>query len=210
VQRIVLRMPDAFDFRAGQYLEVVHPDGAIPLSIASAPERLPQLHLHYRSTPDLDDATRMDALLEAGGPLEIRGPGGDVALPRPLGGHALIAAGGTGIAQAMSFIDAWHFVPPTGTVTLLWCADAETDFYLRDELDALDAPWLERVLIADDDRAATNRGLVWLRDRAAGLAGSHVVLAGGPGFVYAAFDALVGAGIEPAQVQSDVFSYAPR
>jgi len=210
VQRIVLRMPDAFDFRAGQYLEVVHPDGAIPLSIASAPERLPELHLHYRSTPELDDATRMDALLEAGGPLEIRGPGGDVALPQPLTGPALIAAGGTGIAQAMSFIDEWHFTPPAGAVTLLWCADAETDFYLRDELDALDAPWLERVLIADADRAATNRGLVWLRDRAAQLSGSHVVLAGGPGFVYAAFDTLVAAGVDPAQVQSDVFSYAPR
>lgn len=210
MQRIVLRMPETFDFRAGQYLEVLHPEGAIPLSIASAPERLPELHLHYRSTPGTDAATRMDALLEAGGPLAIRGPGGDVALPRPLTGPALIAAGGTGIAQAMSFIDAWHFAPPDSEVTLLWCADEQTDFYLRDELDALDAPWLERVLIADDDRAATNRGLVWLRERAPELAGCHIILAGGPGFVYAAFDNLVEAGVDPARMQSDVFSYAPR
>jgi len=210
VQRIVLRMPHGFYFRPGQYLEVVHPEGAIPLSIASAPERLPELHLHYRSTPGFDEATRLDALLETGEPLAIRGPGGDVALPRPLAGPVLIAAGGTGIAQAMSFIDAWHFAPPDSQVTLLWCADTETDFYLRDELDALDAPWLERMLVADDDRDATNRGLVWLRERAPELFDSHVVLAGGPGFVYAVFDTLVEAGVDPVRMQSDVFSYAPR
>ena len=47
VQRIVLRMPDRFRFRPGQYLEVLHPDGPVPMSIASAPHRLPELHLHY-------------------------------------------------------------------------------------------------------------------------------------------------------------------
>ncbi len=216
MQRIVLRMPTAFAFRAGQYLEVLHPDGPIPLSIASAPARLPELHLHYRSTPGVAEATRMDELLAAaarpGATLDLRGPGGDVSLPEPLTAPALIVAGGTGIAQAMSFVDAFARRDPGAAVTVVWCADEEQDFYLRAELDALDVPWLETVCIADPSREPSNRGLVWLRERAPALLAtdSPIVLAGGPPFVYAACDALTAAGIDVKQIQSDVFSYAPR
>ncbi len=216
MQRIVLRMPAAFAFRAGQYLEVLHPEGPIPLSIASAPARLPELHLHYRSSPGVAEATRMDELLAgAAGPgatLDIRGPGGDVCLPERLPAPALIVAGGTGIAQAMSFVDAFAQRDPGERVTVVWCADADEDFYLRAEIDALDVPWLEVVCIADPSRDPGNRGLVWLRERAPALlrADSPIVLAGGPPFVYAACDALTEAGIDVQQIQSDVFSYAPR
>ncbi|MEQ8860634.1 MAG: hypothetical protein RIC56_18485 [Pseudomonadales bacterium] len=212
VQRIVLRLADTFTFRAGQYLEVVHPDGAIPLSIASAPHRLPELHLHYLSMPDTPEAARMDALLDASDELEIRGPAGTVALPRSLPAAALIAAGGTGVAQAMSFIDGYLERDPGAPLWLLWCADLESDFYLRQELEALEAPWLQTNLIADAARSSTNRGLRWLREHAGGFRhhDSRIVLAGSPGFVYAAQDALLEAGIAPRQMQSDVFSYAPR
>lgn len=212
VQRITLRVNGAFDFRPGQYLEVLHPDGPIPLSIASAPRRLPELHLHYLSLQGSADATRMDELLDAADTLQIRGPGGDVTLPVPLPAPALIAAGGTGVAQAMSFIDAFQDTDPGAGLTLLWCADAESDFYLRSELDALRAPWLRTVLIADRERSAANRGLGWLREHAGEFRApaSAVVLAGGPGFVNAAYDTLTAAGIDGARIQSDVFSYAPR
>jgi CDP-4-dehydro-6-deoxyglucose reductase len=215
VQRIVLRMPGDFSFRTGQYLEVLHPEGPIPLSIASAPRRLPELHLHYLSLPGAPEAARMDELLDDdANVLEVRGPGGDVDLPNPLPAPALIVAGGTGIAQAMSFIDTFTAADPGAPVTLLWCADTEADFYLRDELRALDAPWLETVLIADAERSSRNRGLVWLRQHGSAFAGNDppcpVVLAGGPGFVYAACDTLLAVGITAAQIQSDVFSYAPR
>lgn len=216
MQRIVLRMPAAFTFRAGQYLEVLHPDGPIPLSIASGPARLPALHLHYRSTPGVADATRMDELLaaavEPGATLDVRGPGGDVSLPDTLAAPALIVAGGTGIAQALSLIDAFTGQDPGGRVTVLWCADRDEDFYLGAELDALKFDWLQVVRIADPARGPDNRGLVWLREQAATLltADSPVVLAGGPPFVHAACDVLIDAGVDLARMQSDVFSYAPR
>jgi len=214
VQRIVLEMPHGFDFSAGQYLEVLHREGAVPLSIASAPRRLPELHLHYLSLPHVAAASRMDELLESGGPLEVRGPAGDVRLPAPLPAPALIVAGGTGIAQARSFLDDFAAVDPGAPVTLLWCADSDADFYLRDEIEALKAPWLDCVLIADARRTLRNRGLTWLRRHGAGFAGgrapSPVVLAGGPGFVHAACDVLLATGVAAAQMQSDVFSYAPR
>lgn len=211
VQRIVLRMPDQFDFRSGQYLEVLHPRGAIPLSIASAPNRLPELHLHYLSVAGVAEAARMDELLRQSNSLEVRGPAGDVGLTLPLTSPALLVAGGTGIAQAMSFIDSFTMKDPGDRVTLLWCADVEGDFYLREALDSLNAPWLETELIADPERSERNRALAWLHRHGSAFAGSGaVVLSGSPGFVYAAFDTLLGAGVTAEQMQSDVFSYAPR
>lgn len=204
-------MPAEFRFRAGQYLEVMHPDGPVPLSIASAPWRLPELHLHYRSTPGLPEASRMDALLAHGGDLEIRGPGGDVTLELPLAAPALIAAGGTGIAQAMSFVDAFDKAPPDVPVKLLWCVDDEAELYLGEELDPSTRPWLELTRIADPQRSERNRAMIRLGEQAAALApDSPVVLAGGPGFVYAACDVLEAAGVAPENLRSDVFSYAPR
>ena len=53
-----------FRFHAGQYLEIIHPDGtAIPMTIASSPARLPQLCLHYRSIAGAQGADLLDELL---------------------------------------------------------------------------------------------------------------------------------------------------
>jgi NAD(P)H-flavin reductase len=196
VQRLTLQMPNEFMFQAGQYLEVVHRDGNIPLSIASAPRRLPELHLHYQSTPGVPEAARMDAALAGSDTLTIHGPAGAVHLPQPLPGPALLVAGGTGAAQSMSFIDAFTAVPPDAPVTLLWCADDDADLYLREELAALRAPWLQTVLVADARRSADNHAMSWLRDHGRKFrdADARVIISGGPGFVYAACDALELAG----------------
>jgi CDP-4-dehydro-6-deoxyglucose reductase, E3 len=210
VQRIVLEMPPLFRFLAGQYVRVIHPEGPIPLSIASAPRRLPELHLHYRSTPGVVEAARLDELLAAGDRLELSEPAGEVVLPTPLADPVLIVAGGTGIAQAMSFIDDFQDADPGALVTLLWCIDHPDDAYLADDLAAVEAAWLRWVTIADADRSPANRGLAWLRAQGAEFRDRPVVLAGGPGFVYAAVDALCGIGLKPEQMRSDVFAYAPR
>jgi NAD(P)H-flavin reductase len=211
VQRIVLSMPSGFTFQAGQYLEVLHPRGSVPLSIASAPRRLPALHLHYRSTPGLPEAALLDELLASGADLTVRGPAGNVGLPKPLVGRGLLVAGGTGIAQALAFIDDQQPAADHPGLTLLWCADDEADFYLGEEL-AVHAAWLDTVLIADADRSPRNRALSWLSRHAQAYAGPDqpIVIAGSPPFVYAATDVLMEAGVPERQIQSDVFSYAPR
>jgi CDP-4-dehydro-6-deoxyglucose reductase, E3 len=208
VQRIVLEMPPSFRFAAGQYLQVMHPDGPVPLSIASAPWRLPELHLHYRSTPGAPEAARMDALLATAEHLVVSDPAGDVTLPVPA--PFLIVAGGTGISQANSFVDAYCRADPGALVTLLWCVDQPDEAYLAEELGALHAPWLNLVIVADADRSPANAGLRWLHRHGAEFVGRPVVLAGSPGFVYAACDALVAAGLDISQMRSDVFAYAPR
>jgi CDP-4-dehydro-6-deoxyglucose reductase, E3 len=210
VRRIVLTVPAAFRFQAGQYVQVLHPNGPIPLSIASAPGHLPELHLHYRSTPGVAEAERFDALLASGGPLELSAPAGDVVLPTPLPGPTLIVAGGTGAAQAMSFLEDFLGTDPGAAVTLLWCIDEPGEAYLENDLAAITAPWLDVVVIADADRSPDNRGLRWLRAHGERFRDGLVVLAGGPGFVYAACDALAAAGVTAGQLRSDVFAYAPR
>jgi len=216
VQRIVLEMPSGFAFRAGQYLEVVHPEGTIPLSIASGPRRLPELHLHYRSTPGVREAAWMDELLERGGPLAVRGPAGDVMLPDAEDLPLLLVAGGTGISQVCALIDQLAVQPARASVTVLWCADAAEDLYCRAELDAVRRPWLQFDCIVDARRGPDNAGMVRIAEIAQRMMADPVatapwvLLAGSPGFVYAASDALTGAGVAAAHLHADAFAWAPR
>ncbi len=209
VQLLTVLLESPFEFAAGQYLSVMHPDGtSIPLSIASPPERLPELQLHYRSTPGLVEATRMDELLRSG-QLALEGGAGEVTLrpddDRPL----LLVAGGTGISQALCLALAQSTRHPATPVQLLACADADEDFYFRDMLP--NGSKFAAELIADANRDGSNAGLRWLTSNATGLsADTRVVISGSPGFVYAATDTLTSVGVSEARLESDVYAWAPR
>jgi ferredoxin-NADP reductase len=220
VQRLRLQAPPSFRFAPGQYLCVEHASGQIPLSIASAPWRLPELHLYYRSTPGLEQARWMDELLAAGGDLVISGPAGDVTLDLPLCAPLVLVCGGTGGAQALGMLDALEHSPPDYPVGLLWCADdddtlAPARAWLKGQ-----RPWLTAELFVDATRAASNRGLERLRTLApdfSELLGAsttapslRIILSGSPGFVYAVTDLLTAAGVAAGQLQSDVYAYAAR
>jgi CDP-4-dehydro-6-deoxyglucose reductase len=212
-------MPPGFAFEAGQYIEVMHPEGAIPLSIASGPRQLPELHLHYRTTPGVAEARWMDELLARARTLDIRGPLGDVRLPTAADA-LLLVAGGTGISQALSMIDELAARPPSYPVSLLWCVDQPSDLYCANDLASLAGNWLDVESAVDASRSTANRGLARLRERARlcklELAQGQsprepwVLLAGSPGFVYEAMDTLLDAGIGRHCLHSDVFAYAPR
>lgn len=201
----------AFEFAAGQYLEIEHPSGVrIPLSIASAPHRLPQLELHYRSTPGDPLAPLLDELLQERQTLELRGPFGDVSVTA-YAGPLLLVAGGTGISQALSILEhLQHLGSPLAdapAVTLLWCADTIHAFYARERLAEL--PWLDAKCIADARKTPDNDGLAWLHEHLTANAYDRVLLCGGPQFVYAVVDHLKTHQLDVA-VESDVFGYSPR
>ncbi len=212
VQTLTLRVSTKFRFQAGQYLKIVHGSGAlIPLSIATAPHRLPELHLHYQST-SAPEARLIDEMLAArkqgSGEFKLCGPFGDVILGSVQHEPLLLIAGGTGAAQAAGFIDQMAISPPEHKVTVLLCADTDADLYLRAWLDDLDAPWLEAVFIADARRTPDNRSLIWLETQAETLNDHRIVLSGSPGFVYAAADTLTRSGIAESALESDVFAYS--
>lgn len=218
MQQIVLRVAiaddfsgESFSFHAGQYLEIVHPDGAtIPLSIASSPLELPELHLHYQSTPGAPGASLLDDLLEAEQALAIRGPAGEVFTDADETRPLLLLCGGTGASQAMAILRDAACRGITRPVTLLACADGERDFYFRPIIDELAADWLETVYKADATRTSENLAMRWLAEHAGRFSDRRIILCGSPSFVYAATDVITRAGIASSSLESDVFAYAPR
>ena len=207
VQRITLTVDENYHFLAGQYLIVHGPGGVdIPLSIASAPEQLPQLQLHYRSTPGLAEAQAMDeALTESA--LQVSEAAGDVICP-PQDVPLLLIAGGSGAAQAFSCARQRAGQDAPAETTILWCADDQQDLYDTDALAQLPNTTLHTVI--DDRRTEENEGLIWLARNAGSFADAHIILAGGPGFVYAATDILIAQGVDESHLAADAYSYAPR
>jgi NAD(P)H-flavin reductase len=210
VQLIRIRLNGPFSFRAGQYLEILHDcGGRIPLSIASPPAALPELQLHYRSTPQLKEAQLLDQLLAATEPLNVTHASGDVQLDPSRHCPLILIAGGTGVAQALCMALDQTARQPEIPVLLLACADDAADFYFRDLLPR--SKGFEAVLIDDSSRNESNRGLAWIRSNQQRFTSdSRIVLAGSPGFVYAMTDTLLSVGITQERLESDVYVYAPR
>jgi CDP-4-dehydro-6-deoxyglucose reductase, E3 len=208
VRRITLSLSDPFTHRAGQYLSVVHPSGVrIPLSIASAPHRLPELELHFRPLPGVADAELMNELLASAADLQIDGPHGNVIVEGPTSDELLLIAGGTGIAQCGCIVDHLGSVAQQSPVRLIWGVTEPAQLYCDSQFRA--APrWLSYLALID----APGRGsaaVEWLRQNSKPPRG-RVIVSGSPGFVYAIDDALQAIGTARATVESDVFSYAPR
>jgi CDP-4-dehydro-6-deoxyglucose reductase len=208
VRLISLVLPASFRFHAGQYLNIVHPGGVrIPMSIASAPERLPELELHYRPLPGAPEAALMNELLDADNELSIEGPLGDVHVAGPLDDDLLLIAGGSGISQCRAILEHLRHTEHTRDVTLVWSVTQRDHLYADADL-GLFAPWLKYEPVVDSPQAPS-AVLRWLRTHPLPTSG-RVIVSGSPGFVYAVADAMNELGASGVTVESDVFSYAPR
>jgi NAD(P)H-flavin reductase len=190
----------------------VHPGGArIPMSIASAPERLPQLELHFRSLRGVPEAQLMDEILlgaaDGSRDVAIEGPFGNVCVDGPVENGLLLIAGGSGIAQCRGIAAHLRHARQTRDVQLLWSVTAPSQLYCDEELRGF-APWLQYTALIDAPNSQ-NAAVVWLR-RTAPPQADRIIISGGPGFVYAVADALTEIGAPVASVESDVFSYAQR
>lgn len=210
VEQIALGLDDPFHFAAGQYLCLCHDSGEqIPLSIASGPGRLPELHLHFQPQPGSGQSARVLAMLDSGA-VTLTGPFGRVKLTE-LAEPLFMVAGGSGAAQCFGLLDALMAAPPAQTVQLLWCADSEAELYRRQWLEREAPEWLRYQLIADPRRDQNNAGMAQLKALAPHLRSRHqILLCGSPGFVYAATDVLLAGGVAGDRMRSDVYDYAPR
>jgi CDP-4-dehydro-6-deoxyglucose reductase len=160
-------------------------------------------------TLELENTFEFADELLRGKHLEIEGGAGDVKLKPADDSPLLLVAGGTGISQALCLALAQTTRNPTTPVQMLACADTGADLYFRDLLPA--AAGFQSELIADSKRDQSNAGLKWLAAHGPQVSeGTRVVLSGSPAFVYAATDTLVSAGMAETQLESDVYSWAPR
>jgi len=143
VLRVRLRADSTFDYRPGQFVNFVRPDGLVrSFSIASVPGLDEHLEFHVALVP----GGRMSGWLHheaaAGSTLEIAGPLGNCFY---LGGNPeqplLLLGTGTGLAPLYAILrDALH-QGHTGPIHLFHGALAARDLYLVSELQALEAHW---------------------------------------------------------------------
>ena len=224
VMALYLRLPavEDFRFRAGQYLDVMLPDGRRrSFSIASPPHDAGLIELHVRRVSGGEFTARVFESLSAGALLRIEGPLGQFVYREPAdpaaAGPLVLVAGGTGFAPVKSIL---RHLLETGVrrpLHLYWGARHEVDLYqdawIRARLGRFDELSYVPVLsMPSDAEAARHRtGLVHEAVRAdfASLAAAEVYAAGPPALIAALKASLPERGLSLERLYFDSFEYAP-
>ncbi len=205
-------------FYAGQYLEILLPDGKpCAFSIASSPEASQELELHIHFLSDKPALVTLFDLLENSEKLQVRLPMGSCHVGQLPAAPLLFVAAGTGFAQMKSMIEHALEQQHPHDIHLYWGARQPEGLYLP----GLPRQWSEQNLltyhpvVSDADPAGDwsgRDGLLYEAILADELdkANTHVFLSGSPQMVYGTVDALVAAGFREENMHSDVFAYAPR
>lgn len=136
VSVLQLRLPagQRAKFRAGQYLQVLLPDGSRrAYSMANAPHENDALQLHVRHVPGGQFTQRLVSL-QAGDELEVELPFGQVAIdpaaPTPL----VCVCGGTGFAPVKSLLDDLAKRRSTRPLVLVWGSRDRQGLYLHEQV----------------------------------------------------------------------------
>mgnify|MGYP006116316099 CR=1 FL=1 len=220
-RRIILDFPANVDvtFSAGQYLEIILPDGKhCPFSIASPPARTGGVELHIKPTPDSDDSTVIEALLDDHSDLTIQLPKGDCVVETAPGNPIVLIAASTGITQMHSIIEHLAGFALDQPIALYWGVLVDADLYLTETCEG----WARKFtdfhfvpVVSEPEQSPTWEGRTGLvgdiaLEDLSDLTHTNVIVSGSPGMVYAVFDAFVARGMPERNMTSDVFSYAPR
>lgn len=233
VAALYLRLPAAerFDFRPGQYVDVLLPRGRRrSFSIASPPHDSRLLELHVRRAPGGEFTEPLFARDPTGSLLTIEGPLGhfvyrepDSAAPAaggapPAAGGAppmLLIAGGTGLAPLLSIV---RHVIETGrarTLRLFWGVRAERDLYAHELLEGLarrGAGFAYAPVLSEPSPGWRGR-TGWVHEAAlaevAGLESHEVYASGPPAMIAAVRRDFAARGVDPARIWFDSFDYAP-
>ncbi len=205
-------------FKAGQYLQVLLPDGTRrPYSMANAPHDNDNLQLHVRREPGGRFSDGVLPTLQTGDMLSVELPHGDFWLREDSDRPLVMVAGGTGFAPIQSILG--HIVRQriTRPVTLYWGGRTPSDLYAPQQVDkwrtALPHLRYEAVISQPPgDDAWTGRTGRTGRLPAAvltdypDLSGHEVYACGAPALVAALREACVAtAGLPPDRFFSDAF-----
>jgi len=139
VVRLLLKTESPFDYRSGQFVNLVREDGLIrSYSVASLPHRDEHLELHIRKIPGGKMSNWIHSEVQPGDRVQVRGPSGDCFyLPANRDQNLLLVGTGTGLAPLYGIIqDAIHH-QHRGQIALFQGALNHTGLYLVDELCAL-------------------------------------------------------------------------
>jgi NAD(P)H-flavin reductase len=214
VRIVQLRFPPGVrvKFKAGQYLDVILPDGARrSFSMANSPQQSDLAVLHVRVVPGGRFSEAVLPALAAGDQLRIELPMGDFWL-RESAKPAVFVASGTGFAPIKSILeDAFRKKDPR-EMALYWGARRSKDLYLAD----LPQKWAAQnpkfkfvpVLSEPDPDWKGRTGLVHraVMEDLPSLSDAQVYACGVPAMINAARDDFIAAcGLPPDDFFCDAF-----
>lgn len=217
VMRLRLKLPDGqrLQYRAGQYLDVLLPDGRRrAFSMANAPHDDALLELHVRRVPGGSFTEQVFETLQEKAILRIQAPLGTFVLRETSEQPLIFVAGGTGFAPIKAILEQAFHAGVMRPITLYWGVRARRDLYLPD----LPGQWQRAhgqfrfiPVLSEPDPDWTGRcGYVHEAVAAdhAQLGGFDVYLSGPPPMVEASRRRFEQQGLPLTQVFSDAFEYA--
>lgn len=222
VYQVLLAPEHAVEFAAGQYLNILLPDGrSASFSIGCAPAT-DLLELHIRQVADSELACAIIDHLKQSPKVQVQLPKGDCYLNLDMldtEQTIILAAASTGFAQIKSIMEHLINHQRRNPVYIYWGARVAADLYLLE----LPLQWAEQYpwvtyhpVVSDPSDACGWSGRTDLlpdaicQDFAQFDPSVQVYASGSPAMVYALLDALEAKGLKSTQMHSDVFAYAPR
>lgn len=226
VFRVRLHLPvtgrQAIEFHAGQYLEILLPDGRrVPFSIGSAPDMSSDLELHIRRMPEGEMSVTVMDHLQNSPSVEIELPKGDCYLESSqlsADTSVILAAASTGFSQIKSITEHLLANQVSNPIHIYWGARVEEDFYLE----KLPQQWAMEhtnvhvhLVVSEPESSPGWSGRTGLLPEAVvadfdSFDNVEIFTSGSPAMVYALLDACEEKGFDEAHMHSDVFAYAPR
>lgn len=226
VFRVRLHLPvtgrQATEFSAGQYLEILLPDGRrAPFSIGSAPDMSSDIELHIRRMPEGEMSIAIMDHLQNNPTVEIELPKGDCCLEAgqlSADTTIVLAAASTGFSQIKSIAEHLLANQVSNPIHIYWGARVEDDFYLA----GLPQQWAmehanvhAHLIVSEPEHSPDWSGRTGLLPEAVvadfeQFDNVEIFTSGSPGMVYALLDACEAKGFDEAHMHSDVFAYAPR
>lgn len=218
VMEVALKLPAtaAFNFKAGQYIDILLKDGKRrAFSLASMPSEEPYVELHIRHVPDGQFTSYVFEQMQPKALLRIEGPLGSFYLrdaERPL----ILMAGGTGFAPLKGMLEQLMTEGMHRPVHLYWGVRSKADLYM----DALVRNWAANqplltytpVLSEPQDTDQWQGRTGWVHEAVcadfADLANCDVYMSGPPPMIDAAVPAFSAQGLPESQLYSDSFEYA--
>ncbi|MFG1489576.1 2Fe-2S iron-sulfur cluster-binding protein [Oceanospirillum sp. HFRX-1_2] len=220
VYRVILQTPagNLPDFAAGQYLEIILPNGdRNAFSIANRPDGR-RLELHIQHLPDRDNSRLLLQTLQEQSSIQVELPKGECTLKATGTDKVFFVAAGTGFTQMKALIEEAFEQGSDQQLYLYWGARRPQDLYMAD----LPEQWQQAYenfhfvpVVGDllpDQKWQGHVGMLhdaMIKDH--GMFDDATVYASGsPNMVYSVTDTLIQYGLSDECVFSDVFAYAPR
>ena len=219
VLRLRLKPPkgDPFRWLAGQYLDVLLPEGKRrAFSIANAPEDAELIELHVRKVPGGGFTQQLFDAYPIGALLRIEGPLGTFVAREDSERPMIFMAGGTGFAPVKAIIEHFLHLGSARSIHLYWGARQVSDVYLPD----LPATWTQRhpafvytPVLSDanaEELPQFRHGAVHdvLLADIPELSAFDVYMSGPPAMIEAARHRFIAAGLPDDRLYYDSFEYA--